>query len=103
MQRAVNLAVAVMIMAVSAKAAEAGVLGKIVSAAGSEVVSLAISAVLVLLAGASGALFVRVVRTFREAGEFLSALGYALDDRRITREELAEIVRQGRDVFAVWK
>jgi hypothetical protein len=48
-------------------------------------------------------MFVRVARTFREAGEFLTTLGCALEDRRISREELAAIIREGRDIFVVWK
>lgn len=94
------------IMAFGAAAAEAGIsgiAGKAASFLTGEVTALLVSAVVAVLAGALGMLFVRVARTFREAGEFLTALGCALDDRRITREELAGIVRAGKEVFAVWK
>lgn len=84
-------------------AAEAGVLGKLGSSISYEVIALVISAIIALAAGAAGIVFVRVARTFRETGEFLTALGCALDDRRITREELAGIVREGKDIFGVWK
>lgn len=83
--------------------AEAGVIGKVSAVLSGEVVALIVSAVVALLAGMLGIIFVRVSRTFREAGEFLTTLGSALEDRCITREELAAIIREGRDVFAVWK
>ena len=41
--------------------------------------------------------------TMKEAGEFLRVLGFALEDNRITREELASIVKEGRDIFAAWR
>ncbi len=85
-----------------ATAAEAGVLNKIGAAVSGEVIALVISAAVALAAGAAGTLFVRVTRTFRETGEFLTALGSALEDTRITREELAKIVKEGKDIFAVW-
>ena len=65
--------------------------------------ALLVSAAIAALAGVFGVMFVRVAKTFREAGEFLTALGCALDDRSISREELAGIIRAGKDVFAVWK
>ena len=90
-------------MLVAASAAEAGVIGKLAGAVSGEVVALAVSAAVALVAGLFGVLFVRVARTFRAAGEFLTTLGSALEDRRITHDELAAIIREGRDVFAVWK
>ncbi|MHB9030986.1 MAG: hypothetical protein ACYC9O_19625 [Candidatus Latescibacterota bacterium] len=87
----------------SAAAAEAGILGKLTSSLSFEVIALVISALLALAAGALGIVFVRVARTFRETGEFLTALGCALDDRRITREELAGIVKEGKDIFGIWR
>ncbi|MEQ8176492.1 MAG: hypothetical protein ABRQ26_15685, partial [Syntrophomonadaceae bacterium] len=77
--------------------------GKVTTAISGEVVALVLSAGVAILAGALGMVFVRVARTFRETGEFLTALGCALDDRRITRDELAGIIREGKDIFAVWK
>ena len=90
-------------MLFAASAAEAGVLGKVAGALSGEVVALIVSAVVAMFAGALGIIFVRVARTFREAGEFLSTLGNALEDRRITREELAAIIRAGKEVFMAWK
>lgn len=83
--------------------AEAGVFGKVASALSGEVVALVLSAALAFAAGAAGAMFTRIAKTFRETGEFLSVLGCALDDHRVTREELAAIVGQAKDVFAAWK
>ena len=106
MGRKTVMTVSAAVLVVSAAAAEAGVsgiLGKAASFLTGEVIALIASAVAAALAGAFGVLFVRVARTFREAGEFLTALGCALDDRRITREELAGIIRAGKDVFTVWK
>ncbi len=68
-----------------------------------EVAALALSAGLAVLGGALGILFGRISRTFREAGEFLTVLGEAIEDRRLTREELSAVISEGRDIFAVWK
>jgi len=84
-------------------AAEAGIFGKAAAVISGEVIALILSAAIVLAAGAAGAVFLRVARTFRETGEFLTILGEALDDRRISREELSGIVKEGKDIFAVWK
>jgi Mg2+/Co2+ transporter CorB len=88
---------------VTALPAEAGVVGKMAAVFSGDVIALIVSAVAALLAGVFGIMFVRVARTFREAGEFLTTLGCALEDRRISREELAAIIREGRDIFVVWK
>ncbi len=80
-----------------------GIAGKVANMVTGEVMSLVLSAAAVVIAGASGLLFARVARTFREAGEFLSTLGTAIEDRRITREELASVVREAKDIFRVWK
>ena len=88
---------------ITALPAEAGVFGKLADVVSGEVVALIISAAVALFAGVFGIIFVRVARTFREAGEFLTTLGSALEDRRITREELAAIIREGKDIFDVWK
>ncbi len=91
------------VLAATAEAGISGIAGKAVSFLTGEVVALLVSAAVAVMAGAFGVMFVRVARTFREAGEFLTVLGCALDDRRITREELAGIVREGKEVFSVWK
>ena len=94
-------AVLLVFFAVQADAVE--ILGKITSVLSGEVISLTLSAVVAIGAGILGILFTRVSRTLKEAGDFLTVLGNALEDRRITREELAGIVKEGRDIFGVWK
>jgi hypothetical protein len=82
--------------------ASAGILDSAKQLAGAELGALAASAIALILAGISGLFYARAVRTFREAGEFLTALSLALEDKRITRDELAQIIREGRDVFRAW-
>ena len=79
------------------------ILGKITSALSGEVFSLILSAALAIGAGIAGVLFTKIAGTLRETGEFLAALGLALEDRRITREELATIVKEAKDIFQTWK
>lgn len=43
----------------------------------------------------------RIKRAMRETGEFLSVLGDAFEDDRITKDELADILREGRDIIDV--
>lgn len=83
--------------------AHAGVLGKVKSWLTGEVLALFASGIIALLGGVFGIMFKKVIRTFKEAGEFMTTLGTALEDHRITREELASIVKEGRDIFAVWR
>ncbi|MFC1573737.1 hypothetical protein ACFL30_00975 [Candidatus Latescibacterota bacterium] len=68
-----------------------------------EVAAFALSALLTVMGAALGILFSRISRTFKEAGEFMTTLGTALEDKRITREELADIIKEGRDVFSLWR
>jgi hypothetical protein len=68
-----------------------------------EAIALFISAAAALVSGMSGLLYAKAVKTFRETGEFLSMLGSALEDNRLTRDELALIIREGRDIFNIWR
>jgi len=68
-----------------------------------EVAALLLSALAAVAGGAAGLVFVRVSRTFKEAGEFMTALGEALEDKRITRDELARMIKEGREIFEVWR
>lgn len=81
----------------------AGVFDSVKSWITGETTALIVSAAATFIAGLSGALYQKVAKTMKEAGEFLNALGSALEDSRITREELAAIVSEGREIFAVWK
>lgn len=68
-----------------------------------EVLAFLASALLALIGGAAGLMFRKIARTFREAGEFLSILGEAIEDSRLTREELAQVIKEGKEMFGVWR
>ena len=91
-----------LLFAVIAATAHAGPLGRVSSWLTLEAVAFALSAVVAVIGGALGIAFKRVSHTFKEVGEFLTALGSALEDQRLTREELADIINEGRDIFAIW-
>ena len=97
------LSVVIVVIALTSGFAHAGILGKVKMWLTGEVIALIASTVLVLVGGALGLVFRKIARTFKEAGEFLSTLGEAIEDHRITRDELACIVKEGRDVFNVWR
>jgi hypothetical protein len=82
--------------------AHAGILGIVKSRLTSEVLALFASGIMTLLFGVFGIMFKKVIRTFKETGEFLTTLGTALEDQRLNREELSEIIREGREIFEVW-
>jgi hypothetical protein len=104
MARMTRISVSVaFLLLLAAQAQAAGIVGKITGMISGEVIALVFSAILAIGAGFLGVVFNRVARTFKEAGEFLTVLGDALEDRRITREELAGIVKEGKDIFTVWK
>ena len=67
-----------------------------------EVLALVVSTLLAILGGALGLAFRKISRTFKEAGDFMTTLGTAIEDQRITRDELANIIKEGRDIFSVW-
>ena len=83
--------------------AEASVLEKARSSLTSEVLALFASCIIALLCGAFGIMFKKVIRTFKEIGDFMTTLGEALEDHRLSREEFASIIKEGRDIFEVWK
>ncbi len=93
----------VLSLIVCAPACAAGLLETAKTWLSAEVAALLVSAFAAFLAGITGLFYTRAVRTFKEAGEFLTTLSLALDDKRITREELAQIIREGRDIFRAWK
>jgi len=90
------------LMVVLATQAFAGVFDTVKGWMTGEVIAFIASAVAVVIAGAVGVLYTRITRTCKEAGEFLAALGTALEDKKITRQELGSIVKEGKDIFAVW-
>ncbi|MCE5248977.1 hypothetical protein LLG96_02025 [bacterium] len=92
-----------LLLLLSTGMAYAGVMGRISGWMTGEAVMLALSTVLTIAAGLLGLTFRRISRTLREAGEFLASLGTAIEDKRLTREELASILKEGREVFEVWR
>ena len=94
---------AVLFLPVFSGYAHAGMLSTVKGWLTGEVIAIIFSTLLALLGGALGLVFRKISRTFKEAGEFLTTLGLAIEDKRITREELANIISEGRDVFGAWK
>lgn len=82
--------------------AHAGILGKVRSWITGEVMAFFLSGIVAVLGGMFGVMYKKVNRTFKEAGEFMTALGTALEDQKLTREELAGILKEGKDIFRVW-
>ena len=58
---------------------------------------------LVLGIGINAALFVKIINTFKEAGEFFATLGKALEDKKLTSGEITRIMKEGKDVFNIWR
>ena len=69
----------------------------------------AISAIIGFLTAGIGAgtgigyVFIRIIKTFIEAGEFFATITEAMQDKKISSEEMADIYGRGKDVFNVWK
>ena len=68
--------------------AQAGVIGTVKSWLSGEVVALVASALLAIVGGVFGLTYRKITRTFKEIGECLTAIGIALEDNKLTREEL---------------
>ena len=83
--------------------AHAGILGKAKALVTAEAAALALSTLLAVFGGFLGLTFLKISRTFKETGEFMAVLGDALEDKRLTREELSRIVKEGGDVFMIWR
>ncbi len=98
----VTAAAMIMFAIFSATAVSAGIFGTVTTWLTGEALALFVSGIAALLFGAFGVMFKKIVRTFKETGEFLTVLGEALDDHRLNREELAEIIREGREIFEIW-
>lgn len=78
-------------------------LHKILMFIGSQAWTYIASALLTIIAGSVGIIFVRVTATFKEAGEFLTVLGTALSDQKLDKTELNQIISEGKDVLNIWK
>lgn len=97
------LVISVLFAIILTGAAYGGVLATAKSWLTGEVIALFASGILAVLAGVFGLMFKKITRILKEAGEFMTTLGTAIEDNRVTREELAGIVKEGRDIFEVWK
>lgn len=71
------------------------------------ITSKGVAMVLTALLGISGitatVVFKRVCRTLKEAGEFLTAVGEAFEDGKLSSREIGRILQEGKDVFSIWK
>jgi len=81
---------------------EAGIFGTVKNWLSTEVIAMIITVIVGIIAGALGALSGKLKKTFVEAGQFMTVLGAALEDNKISREELGHIVKEGKDVFRIW-
>lgn len=84
---------------------QAGIFGSVKGWLTDNVIAYALTAILSALVGAggvSGLIYKKVIATFKEGGQFLAVLGSALEDNNISREEIGKIVKEGKDIFAVW-
>ena len=86
-----------------ANAAFAGILGKVRIWLTGELMAIIFSAVIAILAGIFSLAFAKVSRTFKELGEFMITIAAAVEDKHITREELSNILSEGKDVLKVWR
>lgn len=104
--KVILLIIAVMCFALIPTVAQAGI-GDWINSAKSwmsgELLALLATAGVALLASVAGVQFAKVQKTFAEFGEFMTTLSNALDDRKITNDELRAIVKEGKDIFAVWR
>lgn len=89
----------VLLMIMATTLVFAGIIDTVKSHITGEVLAFIVSAVLAILAGFTGILYSKITKVATELGEFLQTLGAALDDKKITREELSDIVKKGRDLF----
>ena len=46
---------------------------------------------------------VRIITTLKELGEFLTAIGVAMTDRQVSKEELKQRFDKGKCVVNIWK
>lgn len=83
------------IMAATATMAFAGVFDTVKSFISTELISVLVSAGLGILYAKSEVRYGRVSRTLTEAGVFLEKLGTYVADGKTTREEIADLIKQG--------
>ncbi len=88
-----------LIVIMTAGVAHAGVMSGVKSWLVSNIISIVSAAGLT----AMGGVLVKIVKTLKEAGEFMVVLGKALEDKRLTSAEIGSIYKEGKDVLNVWR
>lgn len=92
---------AVLMLLLFATLAYAGVFGTVKSWITGELLAVIATVAIGAITGTTA--YKKIARTFSELAEFLTALTDALEDSKVTREELKNIVKEGKDVLAVWR
>ena len=82
--------------------AYAGVFGTIKGWISGQVMAYIASAVLALVAGGLGVKYKKALLTIKEVGEFIKVLTDALEDDKLTKTELKQIAKEGKDIIDVW-
>lgn len=107
MKRTILLTLALLALAGTA---HAGVFGSVKNWLTGEITGALLSVAALGILGIAGYLakksdtgYNRVTQTLAETGEFIKALGDAAADRSVTRDELANIIRQGADVVNIYR
>jgi hypothetical protein len=67
-----------------------------------EVLAGIVTLILSIVLGKIGWAQQKMKRTLKELGEFFDTLSKALEDDKIDRHELANIIKEGKDILAVW-
>jgi len=102
MYRKVTLVILIL-MLVFAGVAYAGVWDSVKGWVSGELLALLATAGLAIFAAVNKVFYNKLVKTFGEIGEFLDKLSEALEDNKVSKEELSVLVKEFRDIFAVWK
>jgi len=103
MKRNIVLIMIVTLLLAMSSVAHAGIFGTVKGWIASEVFALALTVIVLGLSTAFGVMFGKVSKTLTEAGEFMTVLGTALADSRLSKDELKSIVKEGKDVFSLWR
>ena len=82
--------------------AEAGVWGNIKGFFSDQVWAALATGIVFIFATFFGVIFNRSTTTLKETAEFMNVLAAAIEDKKVSREELAAIAKKGKDVVNVW-
>ncbi len=97
------LLVILVVAVIFAVPAHAGVFSKVKDWISGEFLALIATAGVGILASVNKVLFGRIIKTITETGELLDTVGAALEDNKVSRDELIDIVKEAKDIVAVWK